>query len=247
MSNRTLTCAAPNPHSHRSGGNARSLSSWFSASIRQSTRARWAPASPCKSGGGRPHPTKHPSLEGRPREPLAPARPSSCRGWHAICRAAPVEPDPQRRRRPPSRPRPTGPACGGKFHDTSVPAVRAGGTRRAPPLLSPKWCGSPSLPWWPPSCATSWPSGGYGGWPSSPLPRSELHKGASIAPRRRTDGTLQGLPSRGSRRPNAFAVSSTDGARRSKWARKVQWLSRVRPRYFMLVPTSISALSNLRR
>ena len=48
---RTLTCAAPSPRSHRSGCNAGSLPSWFGASIRQSTRARWVPASPCKSGG----------------------------------------------------------------------------------------------------------------------------------------------------------------------------------------------------
>ena len=47
-------CAAPNPRSHRSDGNARSPLSWFGAGIHQSTRARWAPASPCKSGvGGR--------------------------------------------------------------------------------------------------------------------------------------------------------------------------------------------------
>ena len=31
-------------------------------------------------GGGRLRPTKRPSLEGQPRQPLAPARPPSCRG-----------------------------------------------------------------------------------------------------------------------------------------------------------------------
>ena len=34
-------------------------------------------------------------------------------------------PDPQRRR-PPTGPRPTEPACGGKFRDTSMPAFRTG-------------------------------------------------------------------------------------------------------------------------
>ena len=97
---------------------------------------------PVSQGGGRPRPTKRPSFEGRPRGPLAPARPPSCRGWHVICRTGPVEPEPQRRR-PPDRPRPTDPECGGKFRDTSVPAVRTGRTRRSPPL--PKWYGSPSL------------------------------------------------------------------------------------------------------
>ena len=136
---------------------------------------------PVSQGGGvRPRPTKCPSLEGQPRRPLAPARPPLCRGWHAICWAGPVEPNPQRRRSP-DRPHPTDPECGGKFRGTSVPAVRTWGTWRAPPLLPPKWCGSPSLPWWPPSCATSWLSGDCGGWPSGPLPRSELHRGASIA------------------------------------------------------------------
>ena len=41
------------------------------------------------------------------------------------------------------------------------------------------------------TCATSWPSGDCGSWPSGPLPRSELHRGASIAPRRRTAGALR--------------------------------------------------------
>ena len=72
-------------------------------------------------------------------------------------------PSSPQRRRPLDRYRPTDPECGGKFRDTLVPAVQTGGTRRAPPLLPPKWCGSPSLPWWPPSCATSWPSGDCGG------------------------------------------------------------------------------------
>ena len=61
------------------------------------------------------------------------------------CRVGSVEPNP-RRLRPPDRPRLTDPECGGKFRDTSVPAIQTGGTRRAPPLLPPKWCRSPSLP-----------------------------------------------------------------------------------------------------
>ena len=73
--------------------------------------------------------------------------------------------------------------------------------------------------------------------------RSSAQIGAPYSRRTPTPGP----PSRGSKRPNAFAGASTDGARRSKWAWKVQWLSRVRPRYFMLVPTPISAPSNLRR
>ena len=62
---RTLTCAAPNLRSYRSGGDARSLLSWFGASIRQCSRARWAPASPCMRGGWGPASSKQSSHFGR--------------------------------------------------------------------------------------------------------------------------------------------------------------------------------------
>ena len=65
----TPACAAPNPCSHRSSGNVRSPLSRFGAGIHQNTRVRWAPASPCRSGEARPRPTKRPNLGGRPRGP----------------------------------------------------------------------------------------------------------------------------------------------------------------------------------
>jgi hypothetical protein len=43
----------------------------------------------------------------------------------------------------------------------------------------------------------------------------------------------------------SFAVASTEDARRSRCASKIQWLSRVRPRYFIRVPIPTSAPPNL--
>ena len=102
---------------------------WFP--YRTACRSRGADISPVPgehlrhlvSQGSRPRPTKRHSLERRRRRHLAPAL--SCQGWRAICRAVPVESDPQRRH-PPDQPSLTGPECGGKSRDTSVPAVRTG-------------------------------------------------------------------------------------------------------------------------
>ena len=120
---------------------------------------------PVNRGGERPRPTKRPSLEGQPREPLAPARPLSFRGWHAICRAGPVEPDPHY----PDGHRPVQPP---DLQETAA----AGHQVLCPDRSSIK------------------------------EPRSH-HSRRTPTP---------GPPSRGSKRPNAFAVTSTDGARRSK-------------------------------
>ena len=92
---------------------------------------------------------------------------------------------------PRGSPRSQDPECGDKSRDTSGPAIRTGEIRRAPPPLPPKWCGNPSLHWWPRSCAASWPLGDCDGWPSDTPPRSGLRRGASIAPRRRTAGALR--------------------------------------------------------